>query len=472
MDREDKGDFLLKKVESTISEFHMLEEGDKVVVGVSGGPDSACLLHLLFSLRERYNFKLWAAHLNHCIRGKEAEEDEKWVKFFAGELGIPLICDSVNVPLLVKEKKLGLEAVARQVRYKFLEHVVNKVKAKKLALGHTASDQVETVLMRLIRGSGVDGLGGIPPKRGNIIRPLIKVFRWEIEEYCKRYGIIPRRDSSNKNTYFLRNKIRLELIPYLSANYNPRVEEVIYRTSELLRVERDFLDGITEKVKNKVVRKISGREIRLGIFALAKLHLCLQRRIVRYFLKKLKGDLEGIEYSHIEQILNLREKEGTKIVYLPGEIRVWREYEELVFKKGEKGEERVPYFFSYLNVPGKTEIEDIGLVFESEVLSEKPAHFPENPDEIFLDVDKISSPLYVRPRKEGDKFFPFGMKGKKKLKDFFIDLKVPKFERDRIPILVSGENIVWVVGYRMDDRFKVDGKTQRILHIKVYSNDS
>jgi len=431
-------DSLLKKVIFTINEFKMLFKGDKVVVGVSGGPDSTVLLHLLYHLKDRYNLQLWAAHLNHSIRGEEAKEDERWIRLFARKLGISLICDTINVPLLAKGKKAGLEAIARQVRYNFLEHVANQVGADKIAVGHTASDQVETILMRLVRGSGADGLAGIPPMRERIIRPLIRAFRWEIEDYCRN-------------------------------NYNPRVSEAIYRSAELLRVEKDFLDKFTNEVKGRVIKKESNTEIIVNARALSKLHLCLQRRIIRYFLKQLKGDLEGIEYSHIEQILNLKEGEGTRLTHLPEGIKVWRQYDEFILRKGE----REPFvFFTYLNVPGRTEVPQLGMVLEARVLSEYPACFSKNPREAFFDLDKIPGPLYVRPRREGDRFVPLGMKKEKKLKDFFIDLKVPRLERDKIPILLSKEKILWVIGYRIDDRFKIDKSTKKILNLKVDFYDS
>jgi len=462
-------DSLLKKVIFTINEFKMLFKGDKVIVGVSGGPDSTVLLHLLYHLKDRYNLQLWAAHLNHSIRGEEAKEDERWIRLFARKLGISLICDTINVPLLAKGKKAGLEAIARQVRYNFLEHVATQVGADKIAVGHTASDQVETILMRLVRGSGADGLAGIPPMRERIIRPLIRAFRWEIEDYCRRHHITPRRDSSNKDTSFFRNRIRFELIPYLCNNYNPRVSEAIYRSAELLRVEKDFLDKFTNEVKGRVIKKESNTEIIVNARALSKLHLCLQRRIIRYFLKQLKGDLEGIEYSHIEQILNLKEGEGTRLTHLPEGIKVWRQYDEFILRKGER-ESFV--FFTYLNVPGRTEVPQLGMVLEARVLSEYPACFSKNPREAFFDLDKIPGPLYVRPRREGDRFVPLGMKKEKKLKDFFIDLKVPRLERDKIPILLSKEKILWVIGYRIDDRFKIDKSTKKILNLKVDFYDS
>ncbi|MBE0478344.1 tRNA lysidine(34) synthetase TilS [Candidatus Aerophobetes bacterium] len=459
-------DYLLHKVESTIHQFNMLSKDSRIVVGVSGGPDSTALLHLLCRLRKKYNLTLFAAHLNHGIRAIEAKEDEKWVKVFTRELEVPLTVDVMDVPVLAKEKGASLETVAREVRYNFLEHLASKVQADKIAVGHTASDQVETVLMRLIRGSGIDGLSGIAPVRGKVIRPLIRTFRWEIEKYCQIYNLSPRKDSSNEDAQFLRNKIRLELIPYLCTHYNPRVVEALYRSADLLEVDKDFLDKFTQKIERKIIKKKTGREIVVNGRTLFKLHLCLQRRVIRQILEKLKGDLEGIEYSHIEQILNLKEAEGSKLTYLPGKLTVLRQYDELILKKGE---EKLSAFFSYLNVPGETKVPELTMIFKAKILSKPPARFLKNSHQAFFDLDKIPGSLYVCPRREGDKFVPLGMKEKKKIKDFFIDMKVPRFERDKIPILFSEGEIVWIVGYRIDDRFKLSEDSKKILHVKATS---
>lgn len=462
-------DFLLRKVEDTIKRFNMLCKGDKIVVGLSGGPDSLVLVHLLYRLREKYSLDVWAAHLNHCIRGEEAKEEEKWVKRFAYNLGIPILSDCIDVPLLARKKGIGLEFAARQARYSFLEHVANEIGADKIAMGHTASDQAETVLMRLIRGSGIDGLAGIPPVRGRIIRPLIQVFRWEVEEYCKIYNLSPREDSSNKDFSFLRNRIRFKLIPYLSGQYNPCIVEILSHTADLLRIDKGFLEEIAAKAQKKVIKRKTDREIVINAKNFFQQHLSLQRRVVRNIIQELKGGLEGIEYEHIFKILSLKKTSGTKMVDLPTSLQVIKQYDEIIFRKGRPSS---PDFSAYLNVPGKTTLPQLNITLEAKILSRRPARFSQDKKQVYLDLDKLqnSHSLFIRPRKEGDKFKPLGMKGEKKLKDFFIDLKVPRYQRDKIPILLSGDKIVWVVGYRMDDRFKVEENTKRVLKIKVISN--
>lgn len=462
-------DSLLRKVEETIKRFNMLSAGDKVVVGVSGGPDSVVLIHLLYRLKAKYKLDIWAAHLNHCIRGEEAKEEERWVKRFACDLGIPVISECIDVPLLAKKKGIGLEFTARQARYSFLEHIANKVGANKIAMGHTASDQAETVLMRLIRGSGVDGLAGIPPVRGRIIRPLIQTFRWEIEKYCKEHDLSPKQDSSNRDFSFLRNRIRFKLIPYLSSRYNPCMVEVLLHTADLLQIDKDFLEDIAVRARKRVTRKKTGGEVVVNAKRFFQLHLSLQRRIIRNIIQELKGNLEGIEYNHIFQILSLKEASGTKMIDLPDNLKVIKQYNEIIFKKDK---DLSPFFSTYLNVPGRTKLPQLNMVFESKILLRPPSRFSRDKNRIYIDLDKIADlhSLFVRPRKEGDRFRPFGMRGEKKLKDFFIDLKVPRYQRDKIPILLSGDKIVWVVGYRMDDRFKVEDATKKVLKIKVITD--
>ena len=460
---------LLFKLRETIQKHNMLKVGDRLVVGVSGGPDSTALIHLLCRLKQDYKLSIWIAHLNHELRN-EAKGEAEWVKGLASQLKVPIVLDSLNVALLAKKKKISLEMAARQIRYNFFERVAKEVGATKIALGHTASDQVETLLMRLIRGTGLDGLAGIPPTRGKIIRPLINIFREEIETYCQIYNLHPCRDSSNQELFFFRNKIRLKLIPFISREYNPQFNQVLFRTADILREERKYLDEIVERALKKLTIKKSDRQIAIDAEKLLSSHpLALQRRIIRKLILEVKGDLKNVTFVHIDKVLKLKSDKGTKIINLPDDIVVKREYQQLVIKKGEQ---EYPSFFSSLTVPGRTILSYPGFLFESEVSCKESSYFSSDPYCIQLDWDKLADhPLFLRGRKKGDRFQPLGMKGEKKLKDFFIDLKVPRQQRNKVPILVSGERIVWVVGYRIDERFKVDEHTNRILRIKAKKNE-
>lgn len=475
---------LLSKVKETIEKYQMFTITERIVIGVSGGPDSTALLHLLLRLKDEYRLGLWIAHLNHQLRGKEAEEETKWVEKFAFECGIPFISDSFDVPALAKRRKLGLEEAARRARYDFFERVANQVCANKIALGHTASDQVETILMRLIKGAGLDGLSGIPPVRGRIVRPLIEIFREEIEDYCKRNNLKPCLDSSNNEVSFLRNRIRLSLLPLLSQQYNLQIKKNLFRMGSILRGDADFIKKEGERkfrtVLKEEIDKKNQRLLVLDVEKLSRLHSALQKRVLREGIQRVKGDLKEISSDHLDSILNLSGERGMRRLDLPGDLVIEREYKDLLIRRG-KSENMA--FDGYLIIPGKTELAPLGLALETRLISEgsgslfnslslkekvnssKTNDFPEK--KAFFDFDKLELPLFLRSRKEGDRFFPLGMRGSKKVKDFFIDLKLPMERRKMVPLLISKDRVVWIVGYRVDERFKVDSNTKKILAIKI-----
>lgn len=456
---------LIEKVKGTISRYSMLGPNVRVVVGVSGGPDSVSLIHLLSRLGDEYNLTLWMAHLNHKLRGGEAEEEERWVKQFGRELGICVISDSCDVRLLARRKKLSLEEAGRRARYNFLEHVANQVRASRIALAHTASDQVETFLMRLIRGAGTDGLSGIPPVRNGVIRPLIDTSREEVEAYCRENHLRPCQDSSNLELRFLRNRIRWDLIPHLSGQYNPRIGEALLRASLILREEGDYLERETRKALHSVVLRQDNGEVILDIQKLRRLHPAIRRRALRRALEELGGDLKRITFDHIESILGMGPGKGTKKLDFPGDLVIRREYDRLVMRRSDSNN-RLSFRYSLI-VPGKTELRELNLVLEAESIVERPTNFAKDNSVAYLDHDMLEEPLFLRNRKRGDRFQPSGMRGSKKIKDFFIDLKIPLEERDKVPLLISGDKVAWVVGYRADERFKIQDRTRRVLRIKV-----
>ena len=482
-----KSNCLVGKVKRTIEKYQMFTTKARIVVGVSGGPDSIALLHLLLQLRDEYELKLWIAHLNHQLRGKEAEDEAKWVGLHASKIGIPIILDSLDVAALAKRKKLTLEEAGRIARYDFFERVSRQVSADKIAVGHTASDQVETVLMRLMKGTGLDGLSGMPAVRGMIIRPLIDIFRMEVEQFCETSNLKFRLDSSNSDRSFLRNRIRLDLLPLLSQEYNPQISKILWQMSRNLTEDADLIRRKGEKEFGKIVRKErkgkNQRWLVLDREKLFRLHPALQKRVLREGIRRIKGNLKEISSHHLDCILELDGKRGMKQLSLPGDLVIQKQYRDLLIRIGES--KNMP-FARHLLIPGRTDLVQIDLALETRLLPIMPdsllapflmdlrkktilnetSVFPN--EEVFFDFDKLNPPLSLRNRKEGDKFCPLGMKGSKKIKDFFIDLKIPIEKREKIPLLLNRGKVVCVVGHRIDEHFKVDNKTTRILAIRVH----
>lgn len=468
---------IFEKVRATISEYRMLDKGDRVVVGVSGGPDSVALLYVLSSLKDEFDLNLHAAHLNHCLRGKEAEGDALFVADLAKKLKIPHIIEKIDVRTGNKTQG-SLETWAREQRYEFFLKVARGLGAAKVALGHQADDVIETILMHLIRGSGAGGLSGIPPlrrlsKEVVLIRPLISIWAAEIENYLKDKGIPSRFDSSNLDPAHLRNRIRHELIPGL-LEYNPGFRRSLTRSLNLWCRDDNYLRCLANEALEDVLLEKSKGKI---VFSLNKFNIydpSIGFRLIREGLNLLKGNLEGITYSHIEAIAALiQDGPSQGQLNLPCGISVQREYDQLVLYEDKGGKREEGNFFEHsVNLPGQTRIPQLNLVLDTEVLSadeftlDNLREFSTDISiEVYLDYGRIMPPLSLRPRRKGDRFLPLGMEGAKKIKDFFIDLKIPSALRDQIPLLVDRDRIIWVLGYRIDERMKVTKGTKQILKV-------
>jgi tRNA(Ile)-lysidine synthase len=450
---------MLAKVKETISAYNMLSEGDSVLIGLSGGPDSVCLLYVFKRLSLQYKLKIFAAHLNHGFRGKESDSDEKFCKKLANEFNIPFFSKKVKI------KKT--EDAARKARYAFFEEAVGKVGANKIALGHNADDQAETVLMRLLRGAGAKGLGGIPPvrvlgeinnKKGAvpfIVRPLISCFKSEILDFLRGNKIKYRIDSSNLKTNFFRNRIRHKLLPYLK-NYNPNIKEVLCNTGSNFSLVNNFLE---ESVEN-CLKKIKTTDISVSF--LKRLPQVMQQEVLRKVARSFSPSL-NLDAGKVSDVLGLIcNPIGTKTIDLSKDIQLVREYDRLMFvrKKGM----RIGYEEN-LAVPGEIKIQEYNIFISSALC--RQGSVKRNSFEVVMDCDKILCPLVVRTRKEGDVFSPIGLHGKKKVKDIFIDAKVPERYRNILPIIISGNEICWIPGYRIGEKFKITDKTKKFIKIKV-----
>jgi tRNA(Ile)-lysidine synthase len=434
-------------------------------VGVSGGPDSVCLLHILYELRQALEIRLIVAHFDHGLREKEDEAETRFVQHLASSMSLAF--ETEKASLLREGITSSLEERARNARYGFFEKLKDKHHAQKIALGHNLNDQAETVLMRLLRGSGPSGLTGIPPIREKtIIRPLIEVKREEIESYLKARDLSYVMDSSNLETDYLRNRIRLELLPRL-LEYQPRLIEHLGQLSRIMGSDNNYLEGHAEDWLAREGGQNAAGDILIPVQPFTELPEPIRNRVTRHLLRKLRNDLRSIDHSHIQSVSDLaKSKRPQGTLHLPNGLTVKRIYDKLAFMGGEM-DKSVAFHYD-LDGVGTYYLEEIGRSITLEEIH-RDANFNLQSQEwtAYLDADKIQYPLILRNFRPGDRFVPLGMAGHKKIKDFFIDLKIPSQMRAMTPILVNQDTPVWVCGHRLDDRFKVTSETRRILKVTI-----
>lgn len=451
---------MLSRLRKTIKKYEMLLPGEKIVIGVSGGADSIGLLHALLEL-EKYDTELIVAHLNHGIRGKEAKRDSLFVKRAADSLGLKFEIGKVNVPRYKKESKLSLEEAARVLRYDFFEEIRKKYKADKIATAHTLDDQAETVLMRLMRGSGPRGLSGISPvSNGVIIRPLIETKRSEIENYLISRGVEWIEDSTNKLRTILRNRIRLDLLPELEG-YNPKIKETLSRTSDLLRIEDSFIEGEAKKNFRRIFA-VSKLELQGDLKKFRRLDQAIRLSVLRLAVEERNKSLKNVTSLHLfsaDELLTSDTASGE--IEFPDETVIAKGYDSFLVTTRSALERE----FSY-TIPstGKWSFPEFDVDIEK--VSAKSLE-EEREDVAYLDADSLVFPVEVRSFRPGDRFFPLGMKSPKKAKNFFIDCKVPRFRRYGIPIFRCKGEIFWIGGMRIDDRFKVRKKGKKALKFSL-----
>ena len=462
---------LLEQVKRTIDRYHLLDKGDRLIVGVSAGVDSMVLLHLLNTYRQEFDLSLIVAHINHGLRPKESEKEAELVQKESERLGLTLEYGQFNVKEVQKVGGISLQDAARKIRFHFFNVLLQKYNANKIALGHNADDQVETILLRLMRGSGLKGLKGmLPIREGRVIRPLLEVWRREIESFAEEMKIPYLLDSSNLKKNYLRNRLRLTLIPLIEKEYQPNFKKIVLKISTILREENDYLERGAEEAYQKIVREEKDA-LSFKFSEYQFLHPAIQWRIIQKMLGRIYSgetvieEREGMEvdqiYKKFHQLL------PSFFIELPHGVSLEKRYDLVLIGKG--WVKPVPPFEVELISPGRNYIEEIKreVVIEETGRDDKFKDLYGLPDVALLDYQSLQFPLKMRNFRPGDRFRPLGVKGTQKLKEFFIDHKIPNFERPRIPLLISGEMIAWIVGYRIDERVKVTEKTQRVLNVKV-----
>jgi tRNA(Ile)-lysidine synthase len=508
---------LLRSVQEQIERGQLLETGATVVVGVSGGADSLCLLHVLCSLRNVYDLRIHVAHLNHCLRGDEAHADMLFVALLAMDWGVPCTIEVVDVNAVAAQRRLSLEEAARQVRYGFLADVAQQVGASAVAVGHNADDQSETVLMHFLRGAGLAGLRGMSPavdlaglrtiRRPSaplpashipLLRPLLSVPRAAIEAYCQAHNLAPRFDRSNLDTTYFRNRLRHELLPLLET-YNPNIRELLRRTASVVRADYELLTAARDAAWGQVVQEENQDLIRFDLERWRALPLALQRATLRRAATSLRPRLRDVDYVHVEGAMDVAKDGSTGAqATLPQGLRLTVGYQSLQLAAADRtpsvpdwpllwGDEPVP-----VALPGRTPLSErhppdthVGASdeggpsawwLEAGLWAGDRDAILANPDRwtAYMDAAQLGPDLALRPRRPGDRFQPLGMGGQQvEVADFMINVKIPRRWRDHIPLLVhappggapDGE-IAWVSGWRIDERVKITAGTGRVVRLR------
>lgn len=505
-----RSDFV-RQMHRFILRHAMIENSETVLVAVSGGADSLALLYGLHALRSYLNCQLHVVHLNHCLR-PDADADANLVREHAAHLELSCTIQHAEVPRLVKQWKVSVEAAARRARYQFYEEVCTQMGATKVALGHHQGDTAETVLMNLIRGSGSTGLKGIAPVRDlrffgaackpklaiKVIRPLAGFTRQQIETFLTSKGLVPLHDSTNTDMRYFRNRIRHELMPRLESDYNPNIKVGLSRTADVLGAESEYLDTVareafeTCRIPDPDAVKVlaTSGSVVLDRVKFRQFHIAVQRRVLRQSFFEMLADMEDLYFTHCEVMLTLIEGDTPNAVLaLPSGLRFRRAYQHLIFEVNASSRSPLPVeteSFAYpLAVPGTAFITALNAEITTklgDVQSHRMHTLPDGRFEAIFDYEKLrrafaefsskTFSLTVRNRRDGDRFQPYGMRGTKKIKNFLIDTKVPRYERDRIPLLVCGDEILWIVGYTTSEPFKIQPGTRQYLYLRYVRDET
>lgn len=463
---------LAVRVEQCIRDEKLIEPGDGVVVAVSGGSDSVALLHLLFALSDRYGWRLTVAHVNHGFRGAESEREAELVSELAQRLGLPLESAFIDVPRYIEETGLNAQAAARDKRYAFLLDTALRHQARRIALAHHADDQAETVMMRLLRGTGPSGLTGIPIKRREkndveLIRPMLRIYKSELLHYCSVHGLTYCTDSSNLQTKYFRNQVRLDVLPFLSR-YNDRLPSALNRLAEMMSGEDDYLEAEARRLYERHVSRKNDTCAWSGAW-FGGVHVALQRRMIKLILSYLASDSEAIDFLKIEQIrMAALSKQPTNFRRVIGQnITLSREYDQIAVHTMVLSPS--PYVYEIKENQLELLIPETGVRVELRWLNgttEKPE--TGGPYSACFDADELAFPIIVRSRHPGDRMRPLGLNGSKKVKDMFIDSKIPMSLREKIPIVTDTEGrILWLPGVRRSAHAVTGNGTKRRVHMKL-----
>ncbi|MEI6610871.1 MAG: tRNA lysidine(34) synthetase TilS [Deltaproteobacteria bacterium] len=501
---------MIKKVIKTIEKYKLLEKGDRVVVALSGGPDSTALLAALAQISKELDFDIIVAHFNHGLRGTSSDEDENYSQAIAEKLGLIFVTGKMDSKL--RQKGVSPEDFYRQERYQFLNKVAKDNNAQKIALGHNLQDQAETVLLNLLRGSGLEGLRGILPMReGKFIRPLIEITRDEIIGFLSEAGLSYCHDSSNESSIYLRNKIRSELIPYLKEKFNPKIVENLAQMAETLRLDDELIRNSVEQVLQSKHIQNQPDGISLNIEYLKGLAPAIRSRLFKEILESLSPEKNGFSFSNIKALDRLVQlAESGKRISLPLAIEARREYDKLILTRDNPGLKQVDYEYP-INIPCVIHVKEINrtisvekitrgkMDLQSKIHGYEPQsklwkHFVKScgvlypplrgivqlaysaalrflnrsfTNKVYLDFDKIQQPVTLRNRRNGDRFQPLGMKGRQKIKSLIINQKIPRNRRNEAMLLVDQDSVIWIENMHLSERVKISPQAKNIISLEI-----
>jgi tRNA(Ile)-lysidine synthase len=457
----------LGKIRRTVAEHELFESANKtnaVLVALSGGPDSVALLHLLSRLKRSLKLRLGAVYVNHQIRKRASKKEERFCQFLCDSLKVPLTIVRGDVPAAAKRDKLGLEEAAREFRYATFEHLADEDGFDRIAVGHHADDQVETILFRLFRGTGPTGLIGMPYRRGKIIRPMLDLTREEILLYLKENQLDWCEDKSNQSLKFKRNYIRHRLLPAVRKNLNPRVENAVLALADTVAVDEQFLLGVVEQASRKCLSTTPGGKFELALDLYRGYGAGLRRRLLRRCLKATWQSGQTPTKEVVERLDRLALSESGS-VSLPGQVQATVADDLLIVFVRQKrilGVTFEPGVRLELDWPA---VDLTGRVTKSGKPSRLSALTKRRSSRVRLDWDRLTPPLQVRTIKPGDRFRPLGMRGSKKVGDYLTDRRVNRVLRDEILLLCDQQGPVWLIGYEIADRVKIDDQTRKVLSV-------
>ena len=443
---------------------NLIESGDTILGAISGGPDSMAMLNCLVLLKKDLKFKLLIAHVNHGVRGEYAKRDQEFVRMVAKDYNIPYFTKNVDMVAYGKELGISSEEAGRILRYGFFRKILSDYGGGKIAVAHNKNDQAETILHRIIRGTGLDGLKSMEFIKGDIIRPLLNISRKEIEDYIEQKRIKFVVDHTNLETDYTRNKIRLELLPYIKENFNPNIIDSLYRLTRIATGEIQIIEEITTEKYNLIVKSATENSI---IFngAIFKLESeAIRKRLIRKAIENISGNLHGIEEIHINDIIKpFQDAKTGKNIDISKGLRARVSYSDFIIELRNNTNSKLEA--KKIEI-GENVLEEFAIIISLELISADEIDF-NNADIKYIDYDKVSGELCIRRRKSGDKFSPLGLGGSKKLKDYMIDKKIPQDKRNSIPILCDNSGIIWVIGYGLSDKYKITEETKQTLRIKL-----